>query len=168
MNMKEHILAAMREQIDRWEALLSQMSEAQLTAPLFDKDWSVKDVVAHLWIWQQASLARIQAVAQNRDLRFPDWVGDLPWDWESEPDQTNEWIFENYHPLPWPQIHQQWKEGYLQLLEGCSPIPEPWLLDADRYPWLAGYSAALVLIASYEHHQEHLEQVAAAVKARPE
>jgi hypothetical protein len=141
------------------------LGEERLTTPLFDKDWSVKDVVAHLWVWQQASLARIQAVAQNQGLRFPDWVGDLPWDWESEPDQTNEWIYQTYHALSWAEIHRLWNEGYLRLLAECAPIPEPWMLDSDRYPWLAGYSAALVLLASYDHHQEHLEQVAAQLQA---
>ncbi len=166
MDMKEHILAAMREQVDRWEDLFSRLGEAQLIAPLFDKDWSVKDVVAHLWVWQQASLARIQAVAQDQELQFPDWVGDLPWDWEGEPDQTNGWIYQTYHGLAWADVHRLWKDGYLGLIAETAPIPERKLLDADRYPWLAGYSAALILLSSYDHHQEHLEQVASRLQAQ--
>lgn len=53
MNMKEHILAAMREQIENWEALLSTLNEEQILAPNFDLDWSIKDVLAHLLAWQQ-------------------------------------------------------------------------------------------------------------------
>ena len=49
MNMKEHILAAIREQFDRWEELLASLSEEQIIAPRFDFDWSIKDVMAHLW-----------------------------------------------------------------------------------------------------------------------
>jgi hypothetical protein len=29
-------------------------------------------------------------------------------------------------------------------------------LDGDWYPWLKGYSLASILVASYDHHQEHL------------
>lgn len=32
MNMKEHILAALREQFDRWELLLMSLSEEQINA----------------------------------------------------------------------------------------------------------------------------------------
>jgi mycothiol maleylpyruvate isomerase-like protein len=52
MNMKEHILAARREQLDNWEELLASLSEEQITAPHFDYDWSIKDVIAHLWAFQ--------------------------------------------------------------------------------------------------------------------
>jgi hypothetical protein len=48
MNMKEHILAAMREQFHRWEELLSGLGERQITTPAFDLNWSIQDVVAHL------------------------------------------------------------------------------------------------------------------------
>lgn len=66
MNMKGHILAALREQSERWEELLVSLSEEQITAPRFDLDWSIKDVVAHLWAWQQISIARMEAGAHDR------------------------------------------------------------------------------------------------------
>jgi hypothetical protein len=50
--MKEHILAAMKEQFQHWEKLLAGLSEEQIVAPNFDLNWSIKDVMAHLWAWQ--------------------------------------------------------------------------------------------------------------------
>jgi hypothetical protein len=38
MNMKGYILAALREQLERWEELLSSLSEERITAPHFDYD----------------------------------------------------------------------------------------------------------------------------------
>jgi len=49
MNMKGHILAALREQFNGWEELLASLSEEQINTPRFDFDWSIKDVMAHLW-----------------------------------------------------------------------------------------------------------------------
>ncbi len=63
MNMQDHILAALREQFNRWQELLAGLSDEQITAPHFDDDWSIKDVMAHLWAWQQISIARVQAGA---------------------------------------------------------------------------------------------------------
>ena len=45
MNMKDHILAALREQFNNLERLLASLSEEQTTTPYFDNNWSVKDIV---------------------------------------------------------------------------------------------------------------------------
>jgi len=59
------------------------------------------------------------------------------------------------------EIHQNWRDGFLRFLELGEPISEKDLLDGDRYPWLKGYSLACILVASYDHHQEHLERLLA-------
>ena len=78
-------------------------------------------------------------------------------------DRTNAWIYQNNHTKPWPQVHQNWREGYLQMLKSAEPIIEKDLLDKERYTWLHGYSPLDVLIGSYEHHQEHYEKVMGAL-----
>ena len=161
MNMKEHILTALREQFNRLEELLASLSDEQITAPHFDDNWSIKDVIAHLWAWQQISIARMEAAALNRELELPKWVAKLHGDWEENADQTNAWVYETYHEKPWSEVYQNWREGFLRFLELGGPISEKDLLDVDRYPWLKGYSLAFVLVASYDHHQEHLEKMLA-------
>ena len=63
----------------------------------------------------------------------------------------------------WSEVHADWRRGFLQLLEAAEPISEKDLLNADRVPWLKGYSPAFILVASYDHHQEHLEWVIASL-----
>lgn len=161
MNMKEHILAALREQFNRWEELLVSLSDEQITAPRFDYDWSIKDVIAHLWAWQQISIARMEAAMLNRQPQFPEWVAELDADWEENANQTNAWIYGTYHDKPWSEVYQDWRKGFLRFLELGEPISEKDLLDGDRYPWLKGYPLAFILVASYEHHQEHLDKLLA-------
>jgi hypothetical protein len=48
MNMKDHILGALREQFNRWEELLAGMSEEEIIGQNILSDWSTKDVIAHL------------------------------------------------------------------------------------------------------------------------
>lgn len=31
--------------------------------------------------------------------------------------------------------------------------------QTERLPWLKGYSLAFILVASYDHHQEHFEKL---------
>jgi hypothetical protein len=161
MNMKEHILIALREQFNRWEELLASMGNEQITTPNLHANWSVKDVIAHLWAWQQRSVARMEAALFNREPEFPQWLPGLDPDSEGNTDQTNAWIYETYRDQLWSKVHQNWREGFLRLLKLGAEIPEKDLLDAGRYPWLAGHPLAFILLASYDHHQEHLDKLLA-------
>jgi hypothetical protein len=72
--MKEHILAALREQFESWNELLGNLSEKQITAPRFDLDWSIKDVVTHLRAWQQISIARTESGVLDRVPQYLGWI----------------------------------------------------------------------------------------------
>jgi hypothetical protein len=157
--MKEHILAALKEQFDRWEELLASLNEEQLTTPHFDLAWSIKDVMAHLWAWQQISIARMEGGLHSQEPVFPKWIVESIEEWEEDSDRVNALTFETQHNKPWPEIYQNWKNGFLQFIQLGEKIAERDLLDGDKYPWLNGYPLAFILIASYEHHQEHLEKL---------
>ena len=68
-------------------------------------------------------------------------------------------MFENNHEKPWSEVYQNWRSGFLRFVGLGNQISERDLLDGDRYPWLKGYSLAFILLASYDHHQEHLEKL---------
>ena len=158
MNMKEHILAALREKLDNWEELLEDLSEEQITTPHFDFDWSIKDMIAHLWAWQQISIARMEAGLHDREPEFPKWIVEHE-DWEENANQTNAITYEMNRKKPWSEVHQNWRSGFLRFLESGEAISERDLLDISKFAWLNGYSLALILIASYDHHQEHYEKL---------
>jgi hypothetical protein len=161
MNMKEHILTALREQFDRWEELLASLSEEQIAAPLLPSDWSTKDIIAHLRAWQQRSIARMEAALFNREPEFPRWLPGLDPDSKGNTDQVNAWIYETCREQSWLKVYRNWSEGFLLFLEAGEGISEKDLLDAGRYPWLNGYPLAYIILASYDHHQEHLEKLLA-------
>lgn len=159
MNMKGHILSALKEQFENWNQLFGSMSEEQITTPQFDLNWSIKDVVAHLWGWQQISIARMEGGVHNQNPKFPMWASELQTGWEENADQTNAIIHQANHLLPWSKVYLNWRDGFLRFLELGEHIPERDLLDENKYTWLSGRSLALTLLASYDHHQEHLEKL---------
>jgi hypothetical protein len=164
MNMKDHILAALREQFNRWEELLVSMNKAQLTAPHLPSHWSTKDEIAHLWAWQQRSIVRLEAALSNREPEFSKWVPGLDPEVESNTEQINDWIHQANRDLSWPQVHQNWREGFLRFLELGEKISEIDLLASGKYVWLDGHPLAFILLASYDHHQEHLDKLLAWLK----
>jgi hypothetical protein len=161
MNMKEHILTALMEQFNRWEEFIAAMSEAQILAPLQPSPWSTKDVMAHLMAWQKRSIARLNAAQAGREPEFPQWAPELTPDSVGDTDLTNDWIYKTYRQDLWPKIYAEWKEGFLHFLELAEGISERDLMDESRFTWMEERPLALVLIASYDHHQEHYDKVKA-------
>ena len=161
MTMKGHILAALREQFEAWEATLARLGEAAIIARPGPSAWSVKDEIAHLWAWQERTLARLEAARLDREPHYPLWPADANDESEDVTERINAWIFETNRDRTWPVIRQEWRERFLGILETGNEISERDLLDSDRYPWLNGHALAAFLLATYDHHQEHLQTLGA-------
>jgi len=166
MYMKTHMLAALREEFDHWERLLAGLSEEQIHAVPAPGELSLKDEIAHLWAWQQRSIARMQAGQTNTEPDMPAWWPDAKViraeesdDHEAENDRINAAIDETFRALPWTQVYTQWRTDYHRFLELSEAIAEPMLLDASRFSWLNGDSLADVILGTYDHHREHLDDL---------
>src|ERR1051325_1611160 len=96
---------------------------------------------------------------KDREPGYPKWIVESIENWEEDSNRFNALTFEHHHNKPCPEIFQMWRSGFLYLLELENQISQRDLLDGNRYPWLKGYSLAAILIASYNHHQEHLENL---------
>jgi hypothetical protein len=157
MNDKQEMLTRLREEFNRWEELLANLSEEQITAPQLPENWSIKDVIAHLRAWQQRSIARLEAALLNREPEYPAWPAQFDPEEEGQPHDLNAWLYATYRDRPWSNVHRDWSAGFLRFLELGAAIPEADLLAVGKYPWLEGYGLFAVLQGSYEHHREHAE-----------
>jgi hypothetical protein len=157
--MKRHILVALREMLDQWEDLLAPLTEAQVTSPLQPSHLSIKDIIAHLTAWQKLSNARVEAVQLDREPIMPMQFAGVDADAEGNTDGLNAAIFETHRQEPWEQVYQAWRQGFRQLLGGAEGVTERDLLDGGRFSWLGGSPPAVILLATYDHHREHLEEL---------
>ena len=159
---KEQLLADLRAEYERWQALLAGLDETQINSRTLPAELSIKDVVAHLHAWQQISLARLEAVVAGRGPTYPAWLGGRAPDAEENLEWINATIHAAYRDASWPSVRATWQTGFLRLLELAAAIPERELFDAQRYPWLDGYAPAGVLEGTYDHHHvEHYQPLAA-------
>ena len=109
MNTKQQILTTLQEEFNQWEERLALLNEEQITAPQLASNWSVKDVIAHLWIWQQRSIARLEAALQNQEPVFPQWPQEFDPEVEGEPDDLNGWLYNVNREKPWSQVYSDWQ-----------------------------------------------------------
>jgi len=162
MKSKSEILTQLRGELARWEDVLSSLSAAQITAPAFIGDYSIKDVLAHLMAWQTRSVARLQAARAGRAPVYPDWPVQPAPDPLDNSDEINAWINATYRDRPWADVHRGWSGVYRSLLELAEAIPEKDLLDPAKYAWMEGQPLMAVLQGTYEHHHDdHLKPLLA-------
>ena len=159
MSMKEHLITALEEQLEQWEGLIDQLDESKADQSLFDMGWSIKDVMNHLWGWQQLSGAWMEAAVTDGTIHFPEWTEIAGNEWADNADLGNTKMYELYHQRSWSDTKSHWHNGYLRLITLSRQIEEADLLDSDKYAWMKGYSLASVLLSSYAHHQEHYEKL---------
>src|SRR5262249_23667399 len=57
---KAELLDAMRAKRAAWEALLAEVGEARMLEPGVDGDWAVKDVIAHVTVYERWTLNRLE------------------------------------------------------------------------------------------------------------
>ncbi len=161
MNHRSELIAALREDFHRWEGLLGGLNEEQVTTPLPSSHWSTKDVVAHLWAWQQVSIARLEAALSNEEPKLPEWLAGRDPEAEDSLEEYNEGIYQAFREDPWARVHEVWKRGFLRFVELAESIPEQDLLQVGRYSWLKGSPLSAIVLGSYDHHKGHLDPLPA-------
>lgn len=159
MDGKELMLAQLSQVFSAWEALLGNLTPEQITDPALADNWSIKDVVAHLWSWQQASVARMQAALEDKEPMYPAWWVKFGPDPEENLDRVNAWLYDACHNKAWPEVYASWKTQFQHYMELIRQVAEEDLLELGRYAWMGKYALAASTMGSLEHHEEHLENL---------
>ena len=112
MSQKEQILHKLSKVFADWRSLVADLSEEQLTDPSVPGKWTIKDVLAHLYAWQQVTNARLTAALNHHEPSFPEWLAGLdPESW-ADLEKINNRIYETYAELSWLEVYNAWQTGF--------------------------------------------------------
>src|SRR5436190_18464411 len=75
---KASVLQAIRDKHVEMETLLGTLDEKQMTAPVLDDGWSVKDTLAHLVDWERLMIGWLNTLARGEQpvIYTPQFVDD--------------------------------------------------------------------------------------------
>lgn len=161
MGNKAQLIGTLREEFERWEALLAGLSEEQIIKPNRMEALSIKDIIAHLTSWQKINVARVEAAFHGKEPIYPSWPAAFDSESEKDLNKINAWVYETYKNKPWSEVHREWTGRFRRLLEFGEAIPENDLFEVGHYSWLKEYPLSAILFGSYEHHKEHRETLLA-------
>jgi uncharacterized protein (TIGR03083 family) len=158
---KREFIANIRAEREKLDAVLAHIQPADILRPGVAGEWSVKDVLAHLAMWNSRAVTLLFQAERGAKLQLPqssapDWADVNASDYASQKDRPLERVLADYHGA-----HAQ----LVKRLEGWHD--EAMLFDQRRFPQLKGSSLAdFVWGDSGEHDAEHREQIEAWLKSK--
>jgi hypothetical protein len=129
---KSELLNWLREENQEWEALLDQIDSTRMDQSGVAGHWSMKDIVAHLSVWNRGLVARIQAAQRNEPEPPLIYPAHLQGD-----DEINAWIYEKNHNRSAHEVLDESHQVFQQLLAVIESLPDEVRIDPeDHLVWL--------------------------------
>jgi len=141
----------------RFESLIAPLSDEQLCKVPFEGECSVKDIMAHIAVWEQHCTRWLDECARGATPRPAERVDIESNDriYRENRDRTIAEVQELFH-----QAHQKF---LLQVDLLFQMLPEDDINASHRFAWTESWpgSSLLAVIAdnSYEHYYDHAQQI---------
>jgi uncharacterized protein (TIGR03083 family) len=156
---KAEVLEKIRSGRERMEAAIAGLDEAEMAQPGVVGNWSVKDLLAHVTVWEAELVTALWYTTLGRRPRLAD-IRDV--------DAWNARRYEENKDRPLDRILGDFRGVYEQLLQRVERLSDDELNDPRRYDWTRGRPMLEVIAEnSYDHEAEHTAQIEAYRKAKP-
>jgi hypothetical protein len=154
---KEKLIQEISNERERFEKSLEAVPTQQMVMPGVMDDWTVKDFLAHITIWEQRMIAWLEQTMRDE---VPEMLPPgLTWD---DLDQWNEETYQKHRQRALDEVLTDFEMSYFQALGAVEKVSEDDLLDPDRYPWREGRPLWVMVAANTSwHYKEHEETIAA-------
>lgn len=158
---KSDLLEALETSHEKVLTLIEGVPVEKLIQPGASGEWSVKDILSHLLIWEAET---IKLLYQAHLHRKPDTAH---FKTISDDEQNKIW-FAQFKDRPYERVWNDYATIRDQTIERLSEISDANLNNPTLYPWLKGGTLA-ELIQSFilQHEAEHTEIIQKWVKQQP-
>lgn len=128
-------------------SFVQNLSEEQMIQPGVCEAWSAKDILAHLYAWEQMVLGWYRAGVRGEKVRTP--APDLKW---SETPILNQRIYVTYRDTPLSEIQASLAASYNEMLATIKAIPEEELVTPRFYEWTKNSTLLSYFVSSTSSH----------------
>lgn len=163
---KQAFLARLRDERKRWLALLDEVDRAWVDEPGVVGKWSVRELVAHVAVWETWGANVARSVVDGRD-----WGNSAlfevtipPEDAALDYDTLNEWLTDQRAGQSYEQVVADEAQAYQRFVEAFEALDESDLpRPAREFPATVLYVEDTVWSVmknqSYHHWEEHTEDL---------
>lgn len=155
---KTTLLNTIQTEYAHFESLIAPLTETQCSTALFEGEWSIKDIMAHIAVWEQLCARWLEEFVR----------GVIPQPSERLDHQSNDRIYRENRDRSLSEVHELFRHAHQQFLYEVNLLTQT-LSEEDvnashRFAWTESWTGAslIAVIAdnSYEHYQDHAQQIA--------
>jgi hypothetical protein len=159
---KSRLLELIRSERQRLETTLAALSENQMVVPGVVGDWSVKDILAHITVWEQHMIHWLKETLRGE---VPETV---PYGLAgADVDERNERIYLEHRDRALAEVLADFGRSCSQVLKAVEGVSEEDLIEPHRFERPAGEPLWVVVAANtFEHYEEHNESISAWLEGR--
>ena len=152
---KADLVAEIELERRRLEATLATLSEEQILIPGVIADWTVKDILAHITVWEQRM---VSWVAQTTRGEVPEMLPPgMTWD---DLDDWNEQTYKKHRFRSLDEERDDFQLSYTQALQTVHEVSEQDLIDPHRFAWREGRPLWVMVAANTSwHYKEHDDSI---------
>ncbi|HEY46888.1 MAG: hypothetical protein AMJ88_07030 [Anaerolineae bacterium SM23_ 63] len=135
----------------KFEETLSQLDEDQMTTPGLESGWSVKDVLAHIRVWETRMVRWLEDIQRGS---IPQMLPPgMTWD---DLDQMNEETYLENQDKPLMEVLDEFHQSFPKAFDMVKSVSEEDLIDPDRFEWREGKPLWFIVAANtFWHYDEH-------------
>jgi hypothetical protein len=154
---KSELLELVNAEHARMEQLLSRLSAAELSAPVLDEQWSVKDSLAHLVAWEKLMLGWVESSLRGETVvRFTPEFLETPDTGDAVMLALNEHLHRQDRDRTLEDVLSDFRRTHDQVVASLSRLSEADIFDPGRFAWRQGVPLEVVIAGNtYGHYAEH-------------
>jgi hypothetical protein len=161
---KTAFLAQLQQEQTEWEHFLAGIPEPQREQPGVCGIWSVKDVIAHVGMWERYAVGRLRAhLRAGKATRHELWGIHIPPS-DAEDDRLNQWYVDQMQAYSYGEILGQQREIRIQMIATVDALDQQTLSAPEvvvaGFEWKKERPLTWVIgEMSYEHAQMHMRDI---------
>ena len=162
MPKKAFVTKLLRER-DKFELLLNRVGYTRrMTLKGVAGKWSIKDVLSHIWAYEQFLADRMHEIAHDQsytpcktqtaldafldEFGYPDFGSPL-----LDDDSPNEWVVEKYKHVSLEDLVAQELQAFASIIAALEAMSEETITRHNLYNRIAKHT--------YEHYREHAHEI---------
>lgn len=144
---KTQIIETAQKERAALEELLSTLTPEQMMKRNVIGEWAVKDVLAHLFEWEEMVMKWYEAGVKGKIPAVPS----EEYNWGKLP-QLNHAIFLKHRDKPLSEIMKTFKTSYKKIMKVIEDIPEKELFTRKVYKWANNNPLAAYFVSATSSH----------------
>lgn len=156
---KKTFLYKLQAERDKFELLLNRVGFTRaMTIKGVSGNWSIKDVIAHIWAYEQYIADRLNEIKQGETyypckkfnaldafidkFGYPDFGSPL-----LDEEEANAWVYEKYKSVALDEIVAQEIQAYASIISAIEAMPDYFIKEHNIFERVANNT--------YHHYHEH-------------